>query len=62
MTQLEFPIITERVNYLVNSFVKDPIPCETVKEVWEAVGTLPFGAPYWVSSPTGKNTHEFIPF
>ena len=52
------------VNYIVRdgrAFTVTAIECETVAEVFTAIGTLSFGAPYSVSSPTGCNTAEFIP-
>lgn len=35
--------------------------CETVGEVWDAIGRMSFGGIYEVSSPLGLDTSEFVP-
>lgn len=52
------------VNYLVHytSHKRQPVPCETVEQVWEAVGNRGLGEGYSVSSPTGLDVGDFIPY
>jgi len=38
------------------------IPCNTEAKVWDAIGHCAIGGLYEVSSPTGKNVNDFIPF
>ena len=36
--------------------------CDTVDEVWDAIGDMSFGGIYDVISPTGLSTDDFIAF
>ena len=36
--------------------------CNTVEEAWDAIGDMTFGGIYDVTSPTGLDTEEFVPF
>lgn len=36
--------------------------CETINEVWEAIGKMAFGGIYSVQSPTGLDVSDFVPF
>lgn len=36
--------------------------CETEDEAWEALDDLSFGELKYVSSPTGKDVSQFVPF
>ena len=36
--------------------------CETEDEVWKALGDCSFGALTNVSSPSGKDVSQFVPF
>ena len=38
------------------------IVCNDEDAVWEAIGSRTFGGLYEVSSPTGKNVNQFMPF
>lgn len=60
--QLVLPCIEERVNYIVTFWHSPTIKCETKKEVGIALDKRKFGEGFSVSSPTGKNVREFIPF
>ena len=53
------------VNYIVR--IQDwngtlEVECETEREAWNAIGTKIFGGLHHVSSPTGKDVSDFIPF
>lgn len=47
------------VNYIVHRTWYDT-ECETEDEVWDAINES--WAPFTVSSPTGRNLEQFIPF
>ena len=58
-------MIQKVVNYIVH--IQDwhghrQVECKTEKEAWDAIGSCAFGGLYQVSSPTGKDTYDFIPF
>lgn len=38
------------------------INCDTIKEVWAAIGSRTMGGLYRVSSPTGQDCSDFIPY
>jgi hypothetical protein len=53
------------VNYVVH--ISDwngnrKVECETVEQVWEAIGSRVFGGLYKVTSSTDQDCSEFIPF
>lgn len=53
------------VNYVVTTqgwSGKKVTECETEEEAWEALADCSLGALTSVSSPTGKNISQFIPF
>lgn len=53
------------VNYVVSICDwngRRTVECETVDQVWDAIGSRTFGGLYEVSSPTGQDCSEFIPF
>ena len=52
----------KEVNYVVSVSGRSDIDCDTVAEVWRAVGKGSFGSLYSVSSPSGKSVSQFIPF
>lgn len=35
---------------------------DTEAEAWEIIGRAPFGSPHSVSSPTGMDVGDFIPY
>ena len=53
------------INYIVTTkgwSGKKVTECETEGEAREALGNCSFGALTSVSSPTGKDTSQFVPF
>lgn len=36
--------------------------CDTVEDVWTAIGNMSFGGLYEVTSPTEQPLYDFIPF
>jgi hypothetical protein len=60
--QQVLPFIKKRVNYVVTFWHSPTIECETISEVSKALGKGKFGEGFSVSSPTGKDVSEFIPF
>lgn len=38
------------------------VKCDTEEQAWEAIGNRAFGGLYQVTSPTGLNTYQFIPY
>lgn len=38
------------------------ILCDTVAQVYKAIGLKEFGGRYSVKSPTGKDVSQFVPF
>ena len=57
--------MSDEINYIVTTegwSGKKVTECRDEVEVWEAIGEASFGALYYVESPTGRDTSEFIPF
>lgn len=55
----------QTINYIVTIddwFGHREICCETELDAWDAIGSRTFGGLYKVSSPTGLDTSDFIPF
>ena len=54
------------VNYIVTTqcwnYGKRVTECTTVEEAWDAVGARSFGGLYDVSSPTGLDVYDFVPY
>lgn len=53
------------INYIVH--IQDwygarEAECETVRQVWDAIGTMAFGGLRYVTSPTGLSVDAFIPY
>jgi len=61
----DFELKLNVINYIVSlqGFNdRKKIECETIQQVWDAIGERDFGGLYQVESPTGKDINEFIPF
>jgi hypothetical protein len=50
-------------NYIVHySSARESVPCETMSEVWAAIGKRYVWEGYHVESPAGLSIRGFIPF
>lgn len=60
----DFELKINVVNYLVSivDTGRRIVECETKEQVLEALGETSLGSLYEVTSPTGKDIEEFIPF
>jgi hypothetical protein len=49
-------------NYIVHISNRKPVAVDTVEEAWKELGSRGVGDIYRVSSPSGHDVSDFIPF